>query len=29
MSEGWSSALKRWQGAGLVDAATAERIPTR
>ncbi|HWN05953.1 MAG TPA: DUF2157 domain-containing protein [Steroidobacteraceae bacterium] len=26
MSEGWPSALKRWQGAGLVDAATAERI---
>jgi len=26
MSEGWQSALKRWREAGLVDAATAERI---
>ena len=26
MSEGWPSALKRWLDAGLVDAATAERI---
>ncbi len=26
MSEGWSSALKRWLDAGVVDAATAERI---
>ena len=26
MSEGWPSALKRWQHAGLVDAATAERV---
>src|SRR5688572_16465496 len=26
MSDGWSSALKRWQGAGLVDDATAGRI---
>ena len=26
MSEGWSAALKRWLDAGLVDAATAERI---
>ena len=26
MSEGWSSALKRWIEAGVVDAATADRI---
>ena len=26
MSEGWSTALKRWLDAGVVDAATAERI---
>jgi uncharacterized membrane protein len=26
MSDGWSSALKRWLEAGVVDAATAERI---
>ena len=26
MSEGWSTALKRWLEAGVVDAATAERI---
>ena len=26
MSEGWSSPLKRWLEAGVVDAATAERI---
>jgi uncharacterized membrane protein len=26
MSEGWSAALKRWLDAGVVDAATAERI---
>jgi uncharacterized membrane protein len=26
MSEGWSSALRRWLEAGLVDAATADRI---
>ena len=26
MSDGWPSALKRWLEAGLVDAATAERI---
>jgi len=28
MSEAWQSALKRWFHAGLVDAATAERIRT-
>jgi len=26
MSDGWSAALKRWLDAGVVDAATAERI---
>ena len=26
MSEGWQGALKRWLDAGLVDAATADRI---